>query len=55
MTGYEICTQEMLDFLDSLWKTQGKTSSNCTGMSSFSFWPERLTFRAGLDTVRIEK
>lgn len=41
----------MLDFLAQVWRTQGKTRNNATGMSSFSFWPERMTFVAPDDMV----
>lgn len=49
--GYQSCTQEMLDFLKDVWHRQGRTRNNCTGMSSFSFWPERMTFVAPDDMV----
>lgn len=44
--------ENMKQFLTDLWTRQGKTNqSNCSGMSSFSFWPERVTYDASDDSL----
>jgi hypothetical protein len=52
--GYSLCSDEMKYFLTMVFvlKLQGKNrSKNCTGMYSFSFYPEKLTFVAHDDCV----
>jgi len=51
MIGYELCTYEMIQFLNDTYDNQGIVANNCTGMYDFSFYPERLTFRATQDRV----
>lgn len=42
----------LYDFIQQIWKAQGKTNQrNCTGMSSFSFWLERIMYDASNDEL----
>lgn len=49
--NYKLASKSMLDFLSLVWENQGKTKLNCTGMASFSFVPERLTFDGTNDCI----
>jgi hypothetical protein len=43
---------EMYEFIMHVWQTQGKTNKyNCTGMSSFTFWPEGIVYDATNDAL----
>lgn len=44
---------QLHQFLLDLYATQGKTNwRNCSGMSSFCFWPERILYDASDDSLR---
>ncbi len=43
--------EEMYKFLKDVWHRQGKVSNTCSGMASFSFWPERVLYDAAQDEL----
>lgn len=42
---------DLFDYIQDVYDKQGKTTNNCTGMSSFSFVKEHITFLAGDDCL----
>ena len=49
LIDYKSLTIEQSNFLARIWYIQKKTRNNCTGMSSFSFYPEKILFDADED------